>query len=105
MYKIAVIGNKDSVLGFKAVGLDVFFTDHLVLSDLIDDLAKKQYAIIYVTEEVFEKIHDSINDYHDEIIPAIIPIPSNKGSKGIGMKNIKDAAEKAIGADILFKDN
>ncbi len=105
MYKIAVIGKKDSVLGFKAVGLDVFFTDHLVLSDLIDDLAKKQYAIIYVTEEVFEKIRDSIADYHDEIIPAIIPIPSNKGSKGIGMKNIKDAAEKAIGADILFNDN
>ncbi len=105
MYKIAVIGNKDSVLGFKAVGLDVFFTDHIVISDLIDDLAKKQYAIIYVTEEVFEKIHDVIIDYHDEIIPAIIPIPSNKGSKGIGMKNIRDAAEKAIGADILFNDN
>lgn len=105
MYKIAVIGDKDSVLGFKAVGLDVIFTDHLVLEDLINDLAKKEYVVIFVTEEVFIKIHDVVSNYHDEIMPAIIPIPSNKGSKGIGMKNIKDAAEKAIGADILFNDN
>ena len=27
MYKIGVIGDRESVLGFKAVGLDVFPTD------------------------------------------------------------------------------
>ncbi|MBN2852148.1 MAG: V-type ATP synthase subunit F [Clostridia bacterium] len=105
MYKIAVIGDKDSVLGFKAVGLDVIFTDHLVLEDVINDLAKSDYAVIFVTEEVFIHLHEVIVNYHDEIMPAIIPIPSNKGTKGIGMKNIRDAAEKAIGADILFNDN
>lgn len=27
MYKIAVLGERDSVLGFKALGLDVFFAE------------------------------------------------------------------------------
>ena len=27
MYKIAVLGDRDSVLGFRALGLDVFFAD------------------------------------------------------------------------------
>jgi len=105
MYKIAVIGDKDSVLGFKALGLEVIFTNDLNFEEVIDNLAKNKYAVIFVIEEMFMEKHNIISKYHDEVIPAIIPIPSNKGSLGIGMKNIKDAAEKAIGADILFNDN
>lgn len=104
MYKIAVIGDKDSVLGFKAVGMDVFFTGDINLNNIIDDLVKKEYAVIFIVEELLSEISDSIEKYYEAIIPAIIPIPSNRGTLGIGMKNIKNAAEKAIGVDILFND-
>jgi V/A-type H+-transporting ATPase subunit F len=46
-----------------------------------------------------------MDKYSEKTLPAIIPIPGNKGSKGLGMDNIKKAAEKAIGADILFNND
>jgi len=51
-----------------------------------------------------EEIGDTIDQYKDNLVPAIILIPSNQGSLGIGMRNIKKSVERAIGADILFKD-
>lgn len=47
MYKIGVIGDRDSVLGFKALGLDVFFEQSPEMaSKLIHQLARDDYAII-----------------------------------------------------------
>ena len=40
----------------------------------------------------------------DERIPAIIPIPGIEGSLGLGISNVKKSVERAVGADILFKD-
>ena len=50
MYKIAVIGDKDSVLAFKILGVDVFITlDGQEARKTIDRIAKKGYGIIFVT--------------------------------------------------------
>jgi V/A-type H+-transporting ATPase subunit F len=32
----------------------------------------------------------------------VVLIPNNKGTLGLGMRQIKENAEKAIGVDILF---
>jgi len=105
MYKIGVIGDKDSILGFKALGLSVFpVTQPSEAEELVDKLAKEQYAVIYITEQVARDIVSSIEKYKDSRFPAIIPIPSNQGSLGIGMQGIKKSVERAVGADILFKD-
>ena len=105
MYKTAVIGDRDSILGFKAIGMDVFDISGKKPSDILSECAKNQYAVIFVTEDILHLIDDEIKKYSEMSLPAIIPIPGNKGSKGLGMENIKKAAEKAIGADILFNDN
>ena len=104
MYKIAVIGDKDSILGFKALGIDVFYQLGEDLSELVEDIIKKDYAIIFITEELINRISNVIEKYEDSPVPVIIPIPSSSGSQGIGIMNMRKAAEKAIGADILFKD-
>ncbi len=104
MYKAAVIGDRDSILGFKALGIDVYDEKHIDLNEVIKDLAVDNYAVVFITEDVLFRAEDAIKRYSDTPLPAIIPIPSNKGSKGLGMENIRKAAEKAIGADILFKN-
>lgn len=106
MYKIGVIGDKQSVQGFKAVGLDVFdcsTTDEA--KHTLHRIAKEEYAIIYVTERIYNTIRDEINEYNCMRLPAIIPIPGMDGKLGIGISNIKKAVEKAVGADILFENN
>ncbi|MDX1359579.1 MAG: V-type ATP synthase subunit F [Clostridia bacterium] len=104
MYKAAVIGDRDSILGFKALGIDVFDEKHTKPGEIVKELAEKNYAVVFVTEDILYRIEDAMEKYSDSPLPAIIPIPGNKGSKGLGMNNIRKAAEKAIGADILFND-
>ena len=100
--KIGVVGDKDSVLAFKALGIDVF---PVVRNDearkTIDRLAMNDYAVIFVTEQVAEGIQETIERYTKQMLPAVILIPSNQGTLNIGMKRISDNVEKAVGVNIL----
>lgn len=101
MYKIAVIGDADSVLGFKALGLDVYPVENVDQArSTIHRLAKENYAVIYLTEQLAVHMDEVLNRYKDELTPAIILIPGKEGSLGIGMANVKKSVERAVGADI-----
>ena len=102
MYKIGVLGDKDSVLGFKALGLDVFPAESVEEArSILHELARGAYAIVYLTEQYAAHMQAEIARYKDELTPAIILIPGKEGSLGIGMANVKSAVERAVGADIL----
>ena len=101
-YQIAVIGDKDSVLGFKALGLAAFPVDSVDQArTTLPTIAKENYGIIYLTETLAASMDSDIARYKDSLTPAIILIPGKEGSQGIGMRNIKKAVERAVGADIL----
>jgi V/A-type H+-transporting ATPase subunit F len=101
MYKIAVIGDFESVLGFKALGLDVYPASNSVEAGaILTRLANEEYGVIYITEDLAQN-NDAILRYKDAPLPAIIPIPGKNGSLGIGMASIKDCIERAVGADII----
>lgn len=102
MYKIAVVGDQDSVLGFKALGLDVYPAETADEGrEILHRLAKESYAIIYLTEQLAAGLAPEIARYKDNLTPAIILIPGKGGSLGIGMANVKKSVERAVGADIL----
>ena len=104
MYKIAVMGGADTVLGFKALGLDT-----TPVSD--DDEARRafrrltapeaRYAIIYIEERLAQVLASEIAAYNDKPVPAIILIPGRDGSMGLGLTALHDAVIRAVGADIL----
>jgi V/A-type H+-transporting ATPase subunit F len=105
MHKIAVIGGKDSILGFGALGLETYFVDDASeAAQTLARLAKENYGVIYLTEEYAKGTEDVIARYKDEMTPAIILIPGAKGSLGIGMRAVSESVERAVGADILFKE-
>lgn len=103
MYKIGVIGDRESVLGFKAVGLDVFPCDSSEeAKKVLNKVVKGDYAIIYVTEQLYQDMTEEASEYIDRKLPAIIPVPSKDGTLGIGVQGVKKSVERAVGADILF---
>ncbi|MEF9922473.1 MAG: V-type ATP synthase subunit F [Anaerovoracaceae bacterium] len=103
MYKIGVIGDRESVLGFKAVGLDVFpCSESEEAKRILHEIAKEEYAIIYITEGLAKDITTEIDKYKDSRLPAIIPIPNKNGASGTGMDSVRKSVERAVGADILF---
>ena len=102
MFKIAVVGDKDSILAFKALGVDVFTVyDGEEARKTVDTIARNKYGIIFITEQIASLIPDTIERYDKEIIPAVILIPSNQGSLNIGLSKINDNVEKAVGSNIL----
>ena len=104
MYKIAVMGGSDTVVGFKALGLDIF-----PVSDA--DEAKQvfakitatdaNYAVIYLEENLSQTLSHEISRFTDRVTPAIILIPGRDGSQGLGLGALHDAVLRAIGTDIL----
>ena len=101
--KRGVIGDRDSVLGFKAAGLDVFaLEDAQAASRQLHKMAK-EYAVIFVTEQMYVQMEEAVSRYKAQAFPAIIPIPGSKGALGVGMAQLHKNVEKAVGADILLK--
>ena len=102
MNRIAVIGGRDSVLGFRALGLETCIAETGEQAKAaIHRMAKDSYAIIYLTEHLAAQIPAEIERRRGDTAPAIILIPGREGSLGIGMTGVRTAAEKAVGADIL----
>lgn len=104
MYKIGIIGDRDSVLGFMALGFTVYdVTDAEEARTRLRAAVKDGgFAVIFVTEEIAHLIEDEIEKYKDMPLPAIVSVPGRDGSTGYGMENIRGAALRAVGADILF---
>lgn len=105
MSKVGIIGDKDTVMGFLALGIDIFPAYSAEeIKKTIHKLAEKEYAIIYITEEASLKAKESRAKYKDMELPAIIVIPGIGGSMGLGMNEVRESAKRAIGADILFSE-
>ncbi len=101
-YQIAVIGDWESVMGFRALGLDTYpVASADEAREKVRELAKTNCAVIYLTEQLAKDMEDVLARYKDELRPAIILIPGREGSLGIGKNNIQTAIERAVGADIL----
>ena len=104
MYKIAVMGGRDTVMGFKALGLDTYpVSDDEEAKHVFSKItaSEENYAVIYLEETLSKTLSDQISRFIDKVTPAIILIPGRDGSKGLGLTALHDAVIRAIGTDIL----
>ena len=116
-YSIAIVGNKETILGFKALGLETHNANTTqeaveVLYKLKEDKinnkqtgeSRSKYAIIFITEDLAKEIKkDDYKKLSSEALPAIIPVPGSKGATGYGIRRIGKMVEQAVGSDI-FKE-
>lgn len=114
-HQIAIVGPKDTILGFKALGLKTFnalTTEEAVKvlyelkkEQIVDEKtgeSKPLYAIIFVIEDLMSEMEDS--DYKklsQDALPAIVPVPGTKGATGYSLKRIGKMVEQAVGSDIF----
>ena len=104
MHKIGIIGDRESVIGLNAA-IEARVVKHpREAARELNKMVEEEFAVIYITEQTAQQIEAEIEKYKGRIIPAIIPVPGIQGNTGMGMKGIKRLVEKAVGADILFKD-
>ena len=101
MYKIGVMGDKDSIYGFSSVGLTVMPVEEPGEGVKLLKHVADEFAVIFITERLAEEMDSEIQKYRERTVPAIIPIPGVTGNTGVGMKNVSRSVEQAVGSDIL----
>ncbi len=106
MYKVAVLGDRDSIYGFAALGLDTYpVEDRDEAGKILKTLSEGNYAVVYITESLQAELENEIDRYTADYLPAIIPIPGVSGNTGMGIRNVKKSVERAVGSDIIFNND
>ncbi len=108
-YKIGIIGPKDVIAGFRALGADIFPSNSpeeaiKTVQQLknIDENDPKYYAVIMITSNIMEQISpEEYAKISKGALPAIISIPTTIETGETGLKKLKKLTERAIGSDIL----
>lgn len=106
MYSVAVMGDRDSIYGFAALGLNTFPVQSAEDgAKLLKKLCESNYAVIYITEALADTLEDEIDKYRENPLPAIILIPGVSGNTGKGIESVKKSVEQAVGSDIIFNND
>lgn len=103
--KMGVIGERDAVLAFKALGMTVIpVTTPEETTAALHKLATAGIPVIFITESAARQVPESLEKYKTMPGTAVIPIPGSHGADGFGIGRVRQNVEKAIGADILFNN-
>ena len=100
--KTAIVGDGDSIMVFKAAGVETFpAEDEKKAREILRKIAK-EYQIIFLTEDLAQNMTEFLKRFDEEPYPIVLSVPSASGSQGYGMQVLKNAMERALGVDILF---
>lgn len=103
MVKIAFFGDRESIKGYAAVGINTVPCDDITKArEKFKELISGEFGIIYITEELAAELAEEIAKLDEAFLPAVIPLPGVKNNNGIGINRLKASVEKAVGSDIIF---
>lgn len=102
--KMAAVGSYDSVLPFKAIGLDVTVIDdenRSHVGHILNKYAADGFAAVFIEEAIFSEFNAAIEEINKVSDVCLIPVPNQSGSTGIGLQSIRTTVERAVGMDIF----
>jgi V/A-type H+/Na+-transporting ATPase subunit F len=102
--KVAVIGDRDSVLGFSALGVAVMTPAPEKVRDAVIKAVKDEVMVLFITEKMAETVSDLLEDLAERPFPTVVMIPDASGSMGLGLKKLDDIIVRAVGSRITSKE-
>ena len=64
-------------------------------------IKSRKYAIIFLTENLDQILDEEISRVEYEDLPSIILLPEITGSRGLGLRFLRDTMKKAAGRDVM----
>ena len=102
--KTAIVGDGDSIMVFKAAGVDSFPAEDAKKAREVLRKVAREYAVIFLTEELARELGDFLKRFDEAPYPVVLTIPSKSGSTGFGAEQIRQASERALGVDLFGND-
>ncbi len=101
--KIAVIGDRDTVIGFRMAGV----TESTVPQSpaetrqaLRSYFSDPMMGLILITEPLAKKIEDTILELSEAPVPVVLLIPDRRGPTGAYETVLKELVRRAVGIEI-----
>lgn len=94
---LAIIGEEDIVIGFRALGFKTYaVTQEEQFKTALDEAINKKPAICLIQDNIYCALEDEINSYRNLPIPIFIPFGKD-GSISLVETIVKDIRLKATG--------
>jgi V/A-type H+-transporting ATPase subunit F len=104
--RTAFLGDADSVLGFRALGVETYTPqDRDGARKTFQRLVKEKVSVIMITEEMLEQLQDLVSDTLDLPVPAVVVLPGVSGSRRRGEDAIRALIIKAVGVDLMSEED
>jgi len=105
MAGVAIVGDAVSVAGFRPLGLATFAVEHPGdARALWARLSSGEFAVVFLTEPVFEALGDLVAEVADKPVPAVTVIPGAGSTGGVGGAKLERAIERALGTKMPVRD-
>jgi len=99
---IAVIGDRDFISGFKALGCVLYPVDDKTdLRAVFNEVIKADFLCIFILESFALKIMDLIEQYKQESRPLIMPLSDFRRDLSLIEDLLSQLTIRAVGQDIL----
>ncbi len=103
MHRAVVVGEREKILPFKALGFDLEYADS---EDELERVVEKvgqnaAVSLIVVSEDLVTGRPGLISVFRERVRTPIVVLPSHLGSAGTSMIEIGRIVKRAIGVEIL----
>ncbi len=99
--KTAVIGRREDVQLFTAIGADTFITsDPAEAEETVRSCAREGYPVIIISDDLYGAILPVIDEFSADPSTSIIAIPGKDGSSHYSNERITGLVKKAIGINL-----
>src|SRR3989304_537999 len=105
MLKIVIIGEKEDILPYQSIGVEIepVKTTADTVSALRKTAQNSQVAIILITENMAEQCLDTITELRNKTAKAITIVPTESGSSQIRSRGLNRSRVRPWGLCILTK--
>ncbi len=101
--KIGILGEKKSVLAFKALGVEAFGVSNSEdLAMAMEKIKSQEFAILLITEDIAANYEKEIKPFFQATLPACLVIPGVKGGSGKAKEGLGEILERALGSASFF---
>ncbi|MCK4807651.1 MAG: V-type ATP synthase subunit F [Candidatus Aegiribacteria sp.] len=103
--KIAFIGDADSVLGFRALGVETVVPMNMDSArEQFARLVKEKTSIIMITENMMDHLQEQIDETVHMAIPSVVVLPGITGTQKRGEDTIRELIIRAVGVDLMSEE-
>ena len=104
MSDVAIIGDIDTVTGFKLGGVKkgIIVNNDEEAKNALDELLNDEISIIIITQKIADNIRGYINKrLGSDVLPMVIEIPDKTGSSEGGNDQMAALIKRVIGVEMV----